>query len=88
MNIGINPFSHNFLKARNKFDQETDDQVVRNSQGVSQEESMLIDASQNLYGSYSYRNNLPKRSNPQSNHFNFAVNYSSYIRNSSCGYFN
>jgi len=63
MNIGINPFSHNFLKARNKFDQDTDDAIVRNSQGVSQEESMLIDASQNLYGSYSSSPNAMFTSN-------------------------
>lgn len=52
MQISINPFSEYFLKAKTKADITREEQIVRNSQGVSHEESMLVGASENLYGSH------------------------------------
>ena len=49
MNFSINPFSNQFLKAKNTKNDAVEQQVSRNSQGVSQEELQLIDAAQNLY---------------------------------------
>lgn len=49
--LNYNPFSQYFLRAKNKADEEVERQIIKNSQGVSLEQSLLIDASQNLYGS-------------------------------------
>ena len=54
MNFNINPFSQQFLKAKNSLTDSNEEQMSRNSQGVSQEELQLIDATQNLYANTYY----------------------------------
>ena len=49
MNINLNPFSSFFLRSKNKIEAEREDQMQRNSQGISQEEEVLIDAMQTAY---------------------------------------
>jgi hypothetical protein len=49
MNINLNPFSSFFLRSKNKLEAEREDQMQRNSQGVSHEEEVLIDAMQTAY---------------------------------------
>jgi len=45
----LNPFSEYFWRSKNKAELERDEQSIRNSQGVSQEEDMLTAASMNAY---------------------------------------
>ena len=49
MQISMNPFGGYFLRSKNKIDEENQEQFLRNSQGVSQEELTLIDAMQTAY---------------------------------------
>jgi len=49
MDLNFNIFAGPFLRSKNKIDNETEDQIVRNSQGVSQEEEALIAAQQSAY---------------------------------------
>lgn len=51
MQISLNPFSGYFLKSKNKIDAERTEQILKNSQGVSEEEMALIDAMQSAYSS-------------------------------------
>ena len=52
--MNLNPMSKHFFNSRNKTEQETVEQEIKNSQGVSKEEMQLIDASSNLYGGQTY----------------------------------
>lgn len=45
----LNPFSEYFLRSRNRVEAEQEEQQIRNSQGVSQEEEQIIAASQNAH---------------------------------------
>lgn len=47
--LSLNPFGGYFLKNKNKIDAERNEQILRNSQGVSEEELALIDAMQTAY---------------------------------------
>lgn len=51
--LNMNPMSPAFLKSRNKAEEETQEQIIKNSQGVSREEMALIDASSNVHGGMS-----------------------------------
>jgi len=51
--LNMNPMSGAFLRSRNKTEEEIEYQTVKNSQGVSQEEMALIDASSNVHGGMS-----------------------------------
>jgi hypothetical protein len=50
--LNLNPFAAHFLRSKNKAEQEVETQVVKNAQGVSQEEMQLYDAASNVYTGY------------------------------------
>lgn len=49
MELNFNMFAGPFLRSKNKSDVEVDEQIRRNSQGVSQEEEAIIAATNNAY---------------------------------------
>lgn len=49
MELNFNIFAGPFLRSKNKIDVETEEQIIRNSQGVSQEEEAIIAATQSAY---------------------------------------
>lgn len=74
IDINYNIFSQSFLKARNTIDVERELQIIRNSQGASQEELMLADASQNLHN---YGGGYAPGADFSSSHAAFRAVYSS-----------
>ena len=54
MGLGLNPFGEYFLKSKNRKDVVTNEQLKKNSQGVSEAEASLIDTMNMAYSNVGY----------------------------------